>query len=52
MGNRMSGRCISHFICLVILADLPVCVGLFTELSSRLAVRPVKRDKLRNEACW
>lgn len=49
---RMSGRCISHFISSVILADLPVCVGLFTELSAKLAACPVTCDKLMNDACW
>lgn len=52
MGYHTSGRCISHFISSVILADLRVCVGLFTELSARLAGRPVKRDKLMNEVSW
>lgn len=47
----MSGRCISHFISSVILADLPVYVSFFTVLSARLAAFPVKCDKLMNKAC-
>lgn len=40
---------LSHFISSVILPDLSMCAGLFTELSVRLAVHLAKRYKLMKE---